>query len=111
MRAHSNVASLASFTTGIFVKFVVNDHGLLQAHKEGYDRIGRWLLAGAVVLGWAIGLVTALPAVAVPVLQAFLAVAVLLNVLKEELPAERQAQIWTFAVGAFAYGVLLLGLG
>ncbi len=34
----------------------------------------------------------------------------ILNVLKEELPAERESRFWPFAFGATAYAALLLSL-
>jgi len=30
--------------------FVVNDNGLREHHREVYDRIGRWILAAAIIL-------------------------------------------------------------
>ena len=48
---------------------------------------------------------------AVPVvLQAILAGAVLLNVLKEELPPARESRYWAFLAGSAGYGTLLLAL-
>ena len=93
------------------MRFVVNDHALHQAHKAECDRFGRWLLTIAVLAGWAIGSVTALQTLMVPIPQAFLAGAPLLNVLKEELPAEQQARMWAFMLGACGYALLLLALG
>jgi hypothetical protein len=45
--------------------------------------------------------------VAVDVLFAFLAGGVILNVLKEELPEERQSRYLPFAAGAAVYAALL----
>ena len=45
---------------------------------------------------------------ALAVLFAFLAGGVVLNVLKEELPEERQSRFWAFALGASAYAAILL---
>jgi hypothetical protein len=42
------------------------------------------------------------------VLVALLAGGVILNVLKEEVPSERQSRFWAFAAGAAAYAGLLL---
>jgi hypothetical protein len=100
--------TLLLFSVAMMLKFVVNDHSLHDLHKDAYDGAGRWLLAGAVFLGWGIGAGLALPAIGPALLEAFLAGAVILNVLKEELPEERQARIWPFALGALAYGLLLL---
>ena len=71
-------------------------------------RAGRWIISAAIILGWAIGVVVEVPEAAIAVLTAFLAGGVIMNVLKEELPEERQSRFWAFAVGATAYAVLLL---
>ncbi len=41
-------------------------------------------------------------------LTAFLGGGVVLNVLKEEVPSERQSRFWAFAPGAVGYAALLL---
>ena len=46
------------------------------------------------------------PAIAVP--TAFLGGGVILNVLKEEVPSERQSRFWAFALGMAGDAVLLL---
>lgn len=83
--------TLCLFFVAMLLKLVVNDHGLHNLHKDAYDNLGRWLLAGAVLLGCGIGVAMELPAVGPALLQAFLAGAVILNVLKEELAEERLA--------------------
>lgn len=64
----------------------------------------------AIVAGWAIGLAGEIHEAALAVLLAFLAGGVMLNVLKEELPEERDSRFWAFLVGAAAYAALLLAL-
>lgn len=110
IRRHDTLQALALFFVAMLLKFIVNDHGLHEDHKTAYDRLGRWILAGAVLLGWLVGFRFDPPAVTPAMLQAFLAGAVLLNVFKEELPAERQSRLWAFALGAVSYAVLLLAL-
>jgi hypothetical protein len=80
--------------------FVVNDHGLREQHKEAYLRTGRWMLAAAVLIGWVVALLTEISEVAIAMLTAFLAGGVVMNVLKEELPEERESRFWAFALGA-----------
>jgi zinc transporter ZupT len=63
------------------------------------------------VLGWAVGAVTTISEFAIGFLFAFLAGGVVLNVLKEELPEERQSRFAPFALGAAGYGALLLMVG
>jgi hypothetical protein len=99
---------LALFTLAMAVHFVVNDLALSEHHRETYDRVGRWLLAAAVLVGWAAGQVVELDEEMIGYAIAFIAGGVILNTIKEELPGERQARILPFLAGAAAYTVLLL---
>ena len=107
-REEGGLASLAFFALAMGLHFLVNDHGLREHHHEAYDRFGRWLLAGGVLAGLAVGLATPITERAVSVLFAILAGGVILNVIKEELPEERRSNFWAFGGGAAAYAVLLL---
>jgi zinc transporter ZupT len=78
--------------------------------RESYDRVGRWILAAAIIVGWVIGQGTEIHEAAIAVLFAFLAGGVILNVLKEELPDERQSKFWAFALGAAIYAALLVSV-
>ena len=109
-RLASGLEDLLLFFVAMALHFVVNDHGLREHHKDAYLRKGRWVLAAAVVLGWVVGLLTKIPEVAIAVLTAFLAGGVIMNVLKEELPEERESRFWAFALGAAFYTVILLAL-
>ena len=109
-REDQSLTSLALFFVAMALHFVVNDHGLRAHHKATYQRIGRWALAAAVFLGWGLGLATEISEAALGILLAFLAGGLILNVLKEELPDERDSRFWAFALGAGAYALLLLGL-
>ena len=90
--------------------FLVNDYGLRHHHAERYHRVGRWVLASGVLLGWLLGTTLTLTDLALAVPVAFLGGAVVLNVIKEELPAERESRFWAFAIGAFGYAGLLLAV-
>ena len=106
-RDESGLASLLAYAAAMALHFVATDFGLRQDQKEAYDAIGRWLIAGAVLGGWALGLVASLPQIAVGLLFAFVAGGVVLNVLKEELPDERESRFWPFALGAAGFAALL----
>ena len=99
---------LISFAVAILLHFVVNDYGLREHHREAYARVGRWVLAAAVTLGWALGLLGELPEAAVALLLAFLAGGIVLNVLKEELPAGQVVRFGAFALGAATFAALSL---
>ena len=100
--------SLFLFAFALGLHFVVNDYGLRKDHKGAYDRAGRWILAASVFAGWGIGLFGEISEAALAVLFAFLAGGVVLNVLKEELPEERESNFGAFAVGAALYAAILL---
>jgi hypothetical protein len=109
-REEPGVLSLFFFFIAMALHFVVNDFGLRENHKHAYHNLGRWILAAAIICGWVIGLGSELSKAAIALLFAFLAGGVILNVLKEELPEERQSRFWAFALGAGIYVVLLLAL-
>jgi zinc transporter ZupT len=88
--------------------FIVVDYGLRTHHKDIYNRKGRWLLALAVLIGWGIGVLTEIPEAALALLFAFLSGGIILNVLKEELPEDRESSFWAFSIGSIGYVVLLL---
>lgn len=109
-REESGLGSLAWFTLAMAMHFVINDFGLQADHRQRYDRKGRWLLAGALLLGWALGLVIEISDLAISAWIALLAGGVILNVLKEELPAERESRFSAFVLGVASYALVLLGL-
>lgn len=107
-REEQDLRGLLFFAVAMGVHFLVNDYGLRRDHKQTYQQIGRWVLSIAIVLGWLLGLATSVSSAFVDVLFAFLAGGVVLNVLKEELPEERESRFWPFVIGAAGYTVLLL---
>lgn len=107
-RPEQGLWELVLFSVAMALHFVVNDFGLREHHKAAYTRSGRWVLAVAVLLGWLLALFGEASEAALALLLAFLAGGVILNVLKEELPAERESRFWPFAFGAATYAALLL---
>lgn len=107
-RAEERAADLALFALAMAVHFVVNDRGLREHYRGAYHSIGRWVLAAAPLAGCAIGLTIAVSDAVLGVLLAFLSGGVVLNVLKEELPEERESRFLAFALGAAAYAMLLI---
>lgn len=99
---------LLLFFLAMALHFLVNDYGLRKDHRGAYDRSGRWILAAAVLLGWGIGTQVEIGELPLAFLFAFLAGGIVLNVLKEELPAERESRFSAFVLGAAGYAAILL---
>jgi hypothetical protein len=107
-REESGLTSLAVFFVAMALHFVVTDHGLRDDHHDAYDEVGRWILAGGVIVGLVIGLATTVTEPVVSSLFALLAGGIVLNVIKEELPERCQSNFWAFGGGAAAYSLVLL---
>jgi zinc transporter ZupT len=99
---------LVFYFIALAVHFITGDHALREAHQELYDVIGRWLLAVAILAGWVIGITWKVNENIIAVLFALLAGGVILNVMKEELPEERESNFWAFAAGMAGYTFLLM---
>lgn len=105
------VAELLLFGLGVGLHLLVVDHGLHATHGRAYDRLGRWILAAAPLLGWSLAAGLGAPARAVSATFAFLAGGMILNVLKEELPEERESRLSAFLLAAAASAALFLLAG
>lgn len=107
-RPDDDLAGLLLFWFAMLLHLLVNDDALHRHHRDAYARTGRWVVAAAVLGGWLLGWAFDVGEAAEVVLLAFLGGGVILNVLKEELPEERQSSFTAFAAGAAAYTALLL---
>ncbi|ESA38208.1 membrane protein [Leptolyngbya sp. Heron Island J] len=107
--SHGLVACLLLFFA-LSLHFLVNDIGLQEHHKQAYDRVGRWILAAAILLGWILGRGMHETGAAIAAIWALVAGGIILNVLKEELPEEQESHFGMFVTGAVCYSALLLVL-
>jgi len=98
------------YTLAMSLHFIVNDYGLHQHHKQAYARFGRWIVAGAIVAGAATGLLATISAPLLALVVAFLSGGIILNVLKEELPEERESRFLPFVLGTIGYAGLLIAM-
>ena len=104
---HSAVACILFFSA-VALHFFIIDENLREHQKSLYDRKGRWFLVGAVILGAVIGQVTHLNEAAVAIIWSFLTGSIILNVLKRELPDEKETCIWSFITGTVLFSILVL---
>lgn len=96
-----------AFVVAMAFHFLVNDYALRKDHGERYRDFGRWVLSVALIAGWLVGVFDLVTGLLPDVLLAILAGGVILNSLKEELPAERESRASAFIAGAVAYAALL----
>lgn len=101
-------ARLGTFALAMGLHYLVNDMGLRAHHPRLYHRRGRFLLAACAPLGWVVGVMVPIDVLLTSALFGFLCGATLLNVLKEEIPEERESRFWAFVAGAAGYSLLLL---
>ncbi|MEE4200303.1 hypothetical protein [Erythrobacter sp.] len=108
-REDTAASGLALYTGALLIHFVTADFAARSHFPQAYDARGRWVLAVATLAGWAAGYAWRLPELAIACLFAFLGGGMVLIVLKEELPAQRESSFLPFLGGALIYSALVLG--
>jgi hypothetical protein len=103
--------STAMYAMAIAFHFLALDHTLRHEHGETYQRIGRFVLATAAILGWASGLLFSLPHHILALLVAFISGAIIMNSAMMELSDGKGARYLPFLSGGIIYGLILLPLG
>lgn len=99
------------YAVAIALHFIGIDHALREDHGARYERIGRFVLAAACIMGWTLGLIVAVPTSVVALVVAFISGGIIMNSLVEELPSEKDGRFQPFLAGGLIYGVILLPLG
>ncbi len=108
LRLRTGVAFALLFSLAIGLHFLLTDRGLRRNYPRRFSSRGRYVLAGALLLGWlAVALAAPTSAVLVAVMNGFLGGAILLNVFKEEIPEGRGSSFGWFVIGTAVYGVVL----
>jgi hypothetical protein len=90
------------------IHFVTVDRGLRREHKQIYDKYGRIILTVAIMFGWLIGVFYEVNDLIISVLVAFLVGGLILNVMKEELPEEKESSFVAFISGLVVYSFILM---
>lgn len=101
------------FAIAMGLHFLANDHSLAEHHGYRYQHLGRWLLGGALLAGWVIGIIPQfeVPETALALVLAYIAGGTVFNVLRHELPdTDRQADVGAFLVGVVVYSLIILAL-
>jgi hypothetical protein len=107
-RSERGSVALAVYTVAMALHFLIVDHSLSEEHGDRYARVGRWVLAASVMIGWSIGVATTLSVVVFARLFAILVGGVVITSLRAELPDDRRGRFWPFCLGAVIFAAILL---
>lgn len=107
MREGVAIASL--YIVAAAVHFLVMDHGLAAVHGGSFGWKARLLHIGGLGVGAAGALLAGPlpPSLVTEPLLAVLAGAIVLQVVREEIPPDREGTAWAFALGALIYSAAL----
>lgn len=107
-RETPGIKSLMFYFIAMSTHIMINDYSLRNHFKHLYMNKGRWILSVSVILGWVSGIFLNVSNLVLDIMFAFIAGGMILNIIKEELPEERQSKFLGFASGAAVYTILLL---
>ncbi len=99
------------FVIAMGLHFLANDESLVENHGGRYERRGRWLLVGGLLVGWVVGAIPRLdlPGPAMALVLSYIAGGMIMNIIRHELPhTSREVDVVAFGLGVLAYGVLVL---
>lgn len=82
------------------------DHQLRAADPNFFDRRTRWITAAALLCGGALAMLQLLSGPVVVIGSAFLGGAILMNVMKEEVPAAASGHLKPFLAGVATFAVI-----
>ncbi|QCO55576.1 hypothetical protein EOK75_07330 [Pseudorhodobacter turbinis] len=98
-----NPVSIIIFVFSMAVHFLVVDYRMMDIHKDVYQRIGRWALTVAILVGWVVGITTVISPVVVTLLLSFLAGGIVLVVLEEEFSRAHPSSFPAFVTAVVLY--------
>ena len=88
--------------------FLMNDWHLFHHHGARFTQIGRFLLVGSIVSGAVFSILVVLPYFVMISIEAVITGALLMNIIKFELPEGGDGSIKFFLIGTLCSGVLFV---
>lgn len=101
---------MVTFVVSMAVHFLVVDDRRMEIHKGAYQRIGRWALTLAILVGWIVGVTTVISPVVVTLLLSFLTGGIVLIVLEEEFSREHPSSFPAFLAAVAAYTAVQISI-
>ncbi len=96
------------YTIALSLHFFTSDHAMEEHYQSLYVKYGRYALAFMPLIGWGLSLLFPERESEAYVLLAFIAGAVLFNVIKDEIPRLGTGKPVFFFLGATLYSIILL---
>jgi uncharacterized membrane protein YidH (DUF202 family) len=106
-RDDTSVPEQLIFTLALIFHFLGNGLALNTLHKDKYKKIGKWILALSVIVGFLLNYLLDIPYAWIIISLSFVAGAIMLNSFKDELPETNKAKFRYFFLGVLIYTVLL----
>lgn len=108
IRSLSGLTATLLFTFAMALHFVLTDRKFCSFYPERFDHHGRFILISALFAGWVCSvLFDPVNVLIAAFMVAFLAGSVLLNVFREELPANGVMNYYCFVSGSLAIALVL----
>jgi zinc transporter ZupT len=107
-REEQSFQKIFFFILAIAAHFLVNDFGFQKKFRRLYVSKGRWILALSILCGWSAGAITQISQSTFVILLALISGGIILNVLKEELPEEKEGRFKAFLLGVVLNSIALL---
>jgi hypothetical protein len=104
----NDAPSLLLYALAMAFHSLLVDHSLAWERYGPYESRGRWILALAIMVGWATGILTSIPEQWLARITGFVCGGVIMNTLVVELPEGRGGRFWPFVLSATAYSLILI---
>lgn len=109
LRALSSITATVIFTFAMALHFVLTDRKFSRFYPIRFNQMGRFLLIGALFIGWICSVIfDPVNVLVAAFMVSFLAGSILLNVFREELPSAKSASYWWFSFGTLIIAAVLL---
>jgi hypothetical protein len=101
----------AMYAVAMTFHFLALENTLRAEHGAAYHQIGKFVLAGAALIGWGTGMLFTVPQHILALLVAFISGAIIMNSTVMELGRGEESRFLPLVAGGIIYGLILLPLG
>ncbi|HRE42139.1 MAG TPA: hypothetical protein PLG90_12495 [Ignavibacteria bacterium] len=96
------------FWFAMFTHLLIVDYNSFEYHRYLYNKYTRWVFSAAIISGWFVGVLFNVHHAVMLIMFAFLSGGIILNIIREEIPEQRQSNYIGFLTGAIVYSIILI---